>query len=93
MPLTCGKFIERLLFSGMFEFFQSGVNPRASCINQLLSMTLRHMNLLMLDLKLEAPSLIYQEHFMRHHLQANSKWNIGEFTKPFVGFFKGKKTR
>ena len=27
-----------------------------------------------------------------YHLQTNSKWNIGKFTKPFAGFFKGKKT-
>ena len=27
-----------------------------------------------------------------YHLQTNSNWNIGKFTKPFAGFFKGKKT-
>ena len=27
-----------------------------------------------------------------YHLETNSKLNIGEFTKPFAGFFKGKKT-
>ena len=27
-----------------------------------------------------------------YHLQTNSKWNIREFTKPFGGFCKGKKT-
>ena len=27
-----------------------------------------------------------------YHLQTDSKWNIGEFTKTFAGFFRGKKT-
>ena len=44
----CGKFLERLMFNEMFNFFienklissnQSGFKPGDSCINQLLSIT------------------------------------------------------
>ena len=45
----------------------------------------------MLDLKLEASSLIYQEHFMRHNLQAKSKWNIGDLLNLLWDFLKERK--
>ena len=59
----CGKVCKRILFNNMFSLFhrknlttqkQSRFKPGDSGINQLLSMTIKFTNLLMMDLKLEA---------------------------------------
>ena len=83
--LICGKIIERLLFNEMLN------RTIVALISCYLS-PMRYMNLLILDLKLEASSLIYQKHLIRCDIQKKSKWNIVKFTKPSGRFFKGKKT-
>ena len=61
LPIT-GKILERLLYNAMFEFFtennlisdnQPGFKQGDSCINQLLSITLKLINLLMIILNSE----------------------------------------
>ena len=66
----CGKIFERLIYNSLFEFFienelissnQSGFKPSDSCKNQLM----KSINPLMMDMKSEAFSLIYQEHLIK----------------------------
>ena len=56
--LICGKILERLLFNEMLN------RTIVALISCYLS-PMRYMNLLILDLKLEASSLIYQKHLIR----------------------------
>ena len=81
---------------------QSGFKPSDYCINHLLSIT--HEIYESFDVRLEVRSVFldiskaYDKvwHGLQtkiiYHVQTNLKWNIRKFTKPFGGFFKGKKT-
>ena len=91
-------FIENKLISSN----QSGFKPGDSRINQLLSIT--HEIYESFDVRLEVRSVFldipkaYDKvwHDLQtkiiYHVKTNLKWNIRKFTKPFGGFFKGKKT-
>ena len=91
-------FIENKLISSNQSSFKLG----DYCINQLLSIA--HETSESVDVKLEVRSVFldipkaYDKvwHDLQtkiiYHVKTNLKWNIRKFTKPFGGFFKGKKT-
>ena len=71
---VCGKVFERLIYNSLFEFFienellfsnQSDFKPGDSCINQLLPITHEICKSLMIDMKSEVFSFIYQKHLIK----------------------------
>ena len=76
---VCGKIFERLIYNSLFEFFignelissnQSGFKAGDSCINQLLPVLMKSINLLMMDMKLEDKSLAQWT-----YLKIKTKWS------------------
>ena len=70
----CGKIFERWIYNSLFEFFivnelissnQSGFKPGDSCINELLPITHEICKSLMIDMKSEVFSFIYQKHLIK----------------------------
>ena len=70
----CGKILERLMFNEMFKFFienelissnQSGFKPGDSCVNQLVSITHKFINLLTKVMRLGVFSLTSQKHLAK----------------------------
>ena len=70
----CGKILERLMFNEMFKFFienelissnQSGFKPGDSCVNQLVSITHKFINLLTKVMRLGVFSLTSQKHLTK----------------------------
>ena len=96
----CAKTFERLLFNEIFNFFiknklissvQYGFKSGYSYFNQLLSITHEMYKYFDVDFEIKSvfldESKTFDEVAGLYHLQTNSKWNIGEYTKPFAGFF------
>ena len=96
----CGKTFERLLFNEIFNFFiknklissvQYGFKSGYSYFNQLLSITHEIYEYFDVDFEIKSvfldESKTFDEVAGLNHLQTNSKWNIGEYTKPFAGSF------